>query len=158
MQELSQPDATRNTHSLAAIRESRFTGKTRLQQICESEIKEEDLKSIVSAFVQKAKNGDLRSAQFVNDVLLGGSCKPQQVVINQFYEGNEEQRSVVTVPSCAGRDDVASRVTSYLSCNPDKTPQIIAADLELDEPEVIRVLDTYTTRFHVTGNRYSLAR
>lgn len=139
------------------MRESRFTGKTRLQQMCESEIKEEDLKSIVSAFVEKAKKGDLRSAQFVNDVLLGGSCKPQQVVINQFYE-SDEQRSVVTVPSGAGRDDVASRVTSYLSCNPDKTPQIIAADLELDEPEVIRVLDTYTTRFHVRGNRYSLAR
>lgn len=120
---------------------------------------EADLGEIVTAIVTKAKTGHLPSAQFVNDVLLGGNQRPQSITVNQFFDGDRESQTLIDVEPLSVQDvSYLQQVTIYLSAAGPSEPRKIAADTGLNEPLVIGLLQNNPQRFNVTGKKFSLAK
>lgn len=127
------------------------SGLSRLQAIVEKQVGAADLESIVTKFVAKAKEGDVPSAKFVVDYLLGAKHTPTSVVVNQFFDGDGAPQAVVT-------QTPEQRICSYLSAAGEATAETISADTKLSVSQVVQVLDNRPQRFAVNGRKYSLVR
>ena len=115
----------------------------------------EDLGQIVSAFVEKAKTGNVHAANFVLKLIV--SETPQTVVNNHFYEsGPEDDRRVIDVPVTPRPITTAESVTVYLSAAGAATAESIAEQTGNAVDDVIRVLDSNPDRYDVRGSLYSL--
>lgn len=145
------------TPGLMTLPMGQSSGLTKLEQMVEQHIAEDDLKTIVTTFVEKAKSGHEPSARFVIDYLLGGRKTPQSVTVNQFF-GDGDQESHTLVGATAPEATALDQVSIYLSAAGRATPKLIAADTGLPESEVVSVLDNNPNRFHVNGKHYTLAK
>ena len=121
-----------------------------------AEIKDEDMKAIVRAFVEKAKKGDEKAAKFVIEYLMGAKHTPQQLTIENHYHGVDPDapRAVTDQTPLSDRE----RIQMYLEAAGTSKPAVIAADLNLPFRTVTGILNHKSFRQTVDGWEISHAR
>jgi hypothetical protein len=149
---------SRNTMSLTAIKtqmsQTSNPAAERLQELVQSKLTQERLGVVVDKLLSKAESGDTRALDYL--LTIGGmkSTAPQQVTINNFYEGESENpRTLVVEP---GKATPEMQVTTYLSCAGPSSPVMIADQIGLPVDQVIKILDDNPRRFDVDGKLYRL--
>ncbi len=143
-------------NSLMTLPVTTSKGLSQLQAIVAEQVGTDELKEIVKKFVDKAKGGDVGSARFVIDYLLGAKHTPTTVNVTQFIEASGDTKTVVSNASSPATPE--QKICVYLVAAGEDTAEGIAAGTELPLSNVVHILDNRPQRFAVRGNRYSLTK
>lgn len=128
----------------------------RLQALVQSKLTEERLSVVVDKLLSKSEAGDTRALDYLLTISGMKPTAPQQVTINNFYEGDPENpRTLVVEP---GEATPEMQVTTYLSCAGPSSPEAIASQIGLPVDQVIKILDDNPRRFDVDGKLYRLKK
>lgn len=128
------------------------SGSARLQQLVAAKLTDDRLGVVVDNLLKKADAGDIKALDYL--LTIGGMkpVVPQQVVVNNFYEGEADPPLVIR----AGEPSPLQKITTYLSCAGPSSPEAIASQIDLPLDQVIKILDDNPTRFDVDGKLYRL--
>jgi hypothetical protein len=151
---------SRNTMSLTAVKTQMSQvanpAAERLQALVQSKLTEDRLGVVVDKLLSKAESGDTRALDYLLTISGMKPTAPQQVTINNFYEGDTENPETLVVER--GEATPEMQVTTYLSCAGPSSAAMIADQIGLPVDQVIKILDNNPRRFDVDGKLYRLKK
>lgn len=118
----------------------------RLSAIIEARLTDQSLARIVDNMVYKAECGDLSSAEFILN-LIGDRSHHQSLPATNAVN----QRPASDSPPI-------EKITTYLTHAGPTIPSILAYELDIPEPEIVKILDNNPQRFSVSGREYSVKK
>lgn len=133
------------------------SGSARLQQLVAAKLTDDRLGVVVDKLLSKAETGDTKALDYL--LTIGGMKPgvPQQVVINNFYEGESSPTFERVIPATGAQPATPwQQITTYLSVAGPSTAHVIADQVQLPVEQVIKILDGHPERFDVVGTTYSL--
>ena len=134
------------------------SGAARLQQLVTSKLTDDRLGVVVDKLLSKAEAGDTKALDYLLTISGMKPTAPQQVTINNFYEGDPENPRTLVVSGEPGEATPEMKVTTYLSCAGPSSPEAIAGQVDVPVDQVIKILDDNPRRFDVDGKLYRLKK